>query len=85
MPTPAQSVCASPMANTPLILRLDVTGAPVRWMPWEDAVCLYSRGLVAWTTGENQFVIRGGIARDTGERSCVTLHSIIAVKRSGRG
>ena len=73
------------MSTTPLILRLDVTGAPVRWMPWQDAVCLYSRGLVAWTAGENQFVMRGGIARDTGEQSSITVHSIIAVKRTGRG
>ncbi len=73
------------MTSTPLILRLDVTGNPVRWMPWQDAVCLYSRGLVAWTTGEHEFVVRGGYARATGERSSVVIQSIIAIKRSGRG
>ena len=73
------------MAATPLILRLDISGSPVRWMPWEDAICLYSRGLVAWTTGNNEFVFRGGVARETGQRSCITVHSIIAVKRSNRG
>lgn len=73
------------MTTTPLILRLDVTGMPVRWIPWEDAVCLYARGQVAWTAGENEFVIRGGYARSTGERSSLVIHSIIAIKRSGRG
>ncbi len=73
------------MISVPLILRLDVTGVPVRWMPWQDAVCLYSRGLVAWTTGEHKFEIQGGIARATGERSRILVHSIIAIKRSGRG
>ena len=73
------------MSGVPLILRLDITGAPVRWMPWQDAVCLYSRGLVAWTTGAHTFEIHGGIARNTGERSRIIVHSIIAIKRSGRG
>lgn len=73
------------MTSAPLILRLDITGNPVRWIPWQDAVCLYSRGLVAWTAGEHEFVVRGGYARATGERSRVVIHSIIAVKRSGRG
>ncbi|MGD9600817.1 MAG: HNH endonuclease [Gammaproteobacteria bacterium] len=40
---------------------------------------------MAWTAGDHEFVVRGGYARTTGERSCVTVHSIIAVKRSGRG
>jgi 5-methylcytosine-specific restriction endonuclease McrA len=73
------------MTSVPLILRLDVTGVPVRWMPWQDAVCLYSRGLVAWTAGEHEFVVNGGIARRTGQRSSVVIQSIIAIKRSGRG
>jgi len=73
------------MTGAPLILRLDVTGTPVRWIPWEDAVCLYTRGMVAWTAGEHEFVVRGGHARATGERSCLTIHSIVAIKRSGRG
>lgn len=73
------------MAGPPLILRLDVNGSPIRWVPWQDAVCLYSRELVAWTTGENQFVVQGGLARSSGQRSRVTVHSIIAIKRSGRG
>lgn len=73
------------MAGPPLILRLDVTGTPIRWIPWQDAVCLYSRNLVAWTTGENEFVVRGGTGRLTGRRSEVTVHSIVAVKRSSRG
>ena len=72
------------MAFPPLILRLDITGSPVRWMPWQDAVCLYSREMVAWTAGDNEFVISGGIARETGLRSRVVVNSIIAVKRSGR-
>lgn len=73
------------MNRAPLILRLDVAGAPLRWVPWQDAVCLYSRDLVAWTTGANEFTFLGGTSRDTGDRSSVTVNSIIAIKRSSRG
>lgn len=66
----------------PLILRLDITGAPVRWIPWQDAVCLYSKKMVAWTAGERVFTFFGGISRLTGRQSSVTVNSIIAVKRS---
>ncbi len=45
---------------------------------------VFTAGMVAWTTGHNEFVFRGGVARDTGERSSITVHSIIAIKRSGR-
>ena len=67
---------------TPLILRLDIAGTPVTWIPWQDAVCLYSRDMIAWTAGEQNFTFRGGICRKTGERSLVEISSIIAVKRS---
>jgi 5-methylcytosine-specific restriction endonuclease McrA len=67
---------------THLILRLDIAGSPVTWIPWQDAVCLYSRDMIAWTTGESVFTFRGGICRRTGQRSTVNVNSIIAVKRS---
>jgi 5-methylcytosine-specific restriction endonuclease McrA len=68
---------------SPLILRLDVSGTPITWTPWEDAVCLYSRNMIAWTTGESVFTFHGGISRLTGKRSSITVNSIIAVKRTG--
>ena len=67
---------------TPLILRLDVSGLPVTWIPWQDAVSIYSRDMVAWTAGEHEFTFHGGICRRTGMRSSVSVSSIIAVKRS---
>lgn len=70
---------------TPLILRLDISGTPVRWIPWQEAVCLYSRELVGWTAGENAFTFHGGMARHSGQRSSITVNSIIAVKHAQRG
>jgi len=67
---------------TPLILRLDVSGTPVTWIPWQDAICLYSRDRIAWTAGEQDFLFRGGICRKTGRRSVIEISSIIAVKHS---
>lgn len=69
---------------TPLILRLDISGIPVTWIPWQDAVSLYCRDMVAWTAGEHNFTFRGGICRHTGLRSSVDINTIIAVKRSSR-
>lgn len=67
---------------TPLILRLDIAGSPVTWIPWQDAVSLYCKDMVAWTAGECYFTFRGGICRATGQRSQVSINSIVAVKRS---
>lgn len=69
---------------TPLILRLDVAGAPIRWVPWQDAVNLHAREMIAWTAGESLFTFHGGVSRLSGKRSIVQINSIIAVKRSNQ-
>lgn len=69
---------------TALVLRLDAAGAPIRWIPWQQAVCLYSRDMVAWTAGESVFEIKGGISKLTGKQSSIEVNSIIAVKRSNQ-
>ncbi len=67
---------------TPLILRLDISGTPVTWLPWQDAVSLYCRNMVGWSAGDETFTFRGGINKKSGSRSIVSINSIIAVKRS---
>ena len=64
----------------PLILRLDVTGQPLRWIPWRAAVVLETRHLIAWHAGEHTFTIFGGVNRDSGTQSRITVNSIIATK-----
>ena len=68
------------MADTPLILTLDNTGIPHRWVTWQQACFYYAKNLVAWTLGERSFTYYGGISRVTGTRSSITAHSIIAIK-----
>ncbi len=66
--------------HEPVILRLDVTGRPQAWIPWQEAVCLYVKGLVAWEGGMLRFHFRGGRSRLSGVRSQIEVSSIVAVK-----
>lgn len=67
-----------------LILRLDITGQPLRWIPWQEAVTLHAREMIAWNAGDTVFTFFGGVNRGTGRRSSVTVSSIIAVKGISR-
>lgn len=60
------------------VLSLDSTGRILDWMSWQDAVCLYVRGAVAWTLGDACLTIHGGINRISGAQSCIDLHPIVA-------
>lgn len=66
----------------PMILRLDVTGRPIDWTNWQDAVCLYANEKVVWSIGAKEFKFYGGTSRLTGKRSSVSVNSIIAVRGS---
>jgi hypothetical protein len=68
------------MGSYPLILTLDQHGVPNRWVSWQHACFYYAKDLVAWTIGENSFLIHGGLNRITGERSSIETNSIIAIK-----
>ncbi|WP_374402330.1 HNH endonuclease [Niveibacterium sp.] len=67
-------------SRRPLILTLDVHGQPFRWVSWQHAVIYYARDQVAWSAGDNEFMIHGGMRRDTGLRSVITANSIIAIR-----
>lgn len=60
------------------ILRLNIAGAPVEWLTWEDAVTLVARDMVAWTLGSPCMTVHGGRSRLTGQQSTLVLHSIMA-------
>ena len=67
-------------SSSPLILRLDVTGQPIQWIPWQEAIVLDCRAMIAWCAGDTRFTFRGGTNRVTGKRSTVTINSIVAVR-----
>lgn len=64
----------------PLILALDSGGHPMGWLPWQDAVRLYTREEIVWTLGQPAVVVRGGTNRLTGLRSELAMHTIVAVR-----
>ncbi|UXI69402.1 HNH endonuclease [Tahibacter amnicola] len=66
------------------VLSLDSTGRILDWMSWQDAVCLYVRGAVAWTLGDPCLTIHGGTSRDTGLQSLLQLHPIVASRGHAR-
>jgi 5-methylcytosine-specific restriction endonuclease McrA len=68
----------------PSILKLDAGGLPVGWIRWQTAVTLYARERVCWETGEERFVVHGGINALSGERSSLRIGSIIAVADRSR-
>lgn len=70
--------------HTTRVLSLDSTGRILDWMSWQDAVCLYVRGAVAWTLGDPCLTIHGGTNRDSGLQSQLDLHPIVASRGHAR-
>lgn len=60
------------------ILRTDVSGMPLEWINYQDAVRLYYLEQVVYTCGGLLYRIRGGTNARTGRRSMLELNSIIA-------
>lgn len=65
-----------------LILGLDVSGHPRRWLTLEDAVTYHAKNQVAWEFGSEKFIARGGIQND-GTQSVIETASVIAIKGQG--
>ena len=65
---------------SPHILALDIAGAPHRWIHVRAAAHYYATDMIAWATGTNEFLLRGGMQRSTGIQSMIRANSIIAIK-----
>jgi len=68
------------MISLPLVLKLNVGGAPDEWINYEDAAKYYAKELVAWSMAPVDFSLHGGHNALTGEQSILTINTIIAVK-----
>ncbi|HEY9512519.1 MAG TPA: HNH endonuclease [Rhodanobacter sp.] len=64
--------------NTTRVLSLDSAGHILDWISWQDAVCLYARGAIAWTLGDPCLLVHGGFSRLHGTQSLLQLHPIVA-------
>lgn len=61
-----------------LALRTTVSGMPLEWINYKDAVRLHCQELVSYSLGEVMYEIRGGINAATAKRTVVEVNSIIA-------
>jgi len=59
-------------------LRTDVSGMPLEWIDFKEAVRLHTLGQVAYSSGTRLYRIRGGTNARTGMPSYVEIHSILA-------
>lgn len=64
------------------ILALDAAGAPHRWLPVEEAIFYQAKALIAWEAGERVFTLYGGTSRATGQRSSLSVRSIVSIAGS---
>ncbi len=64
-----------------VVLKIDKTGRPIRWMSKEMATSLVCNGKVLWAFGDQRLTMRGGLNR-CGKRSIIHLSPIMAVDGS---
>jgi 5-methylcytosine-specific restriction endonuclease McrA len=60
------------------ILRTDVSGMPLEWIDYRDAVRLYHTDQVAYTCGTRLYRLLGGTNAKSGLQTVVEVNSIIA-------
>ena len=66
------------------VLRTDISGMPLEWIGYQDAVRLYHLEQVAYTCGTLLYRVHGGINAMTGLRSVIEVNSIIATHGRNR-
>lgn len=60
------------------VLRTDVSGMPLEWIDFQDAVRFYHLDQVAYACGVTLYAVHGGYNAITGRRSIIEVNSIIA-------
>jgi hypothetical protein len=66
------------------VLRADISGMPLEWISYQEAVRLYYARQVAYTCGTLLYRILGGTNARSGLRSVLEVNSIIATNGSNR-
>ncbi len=62
-----------------LLLAVDTSGRPSRWLTWQDAVTHDVLGKISYGFGDFEFTFKGGVNRFTGRESQITLKSILVI------
>ena len=66
------------------ILRTHVSGMPIEWVGFEEAVKLHCLEQILYPLGSPLYVVRGGISTRTGHQSTLEIHSIICTLGQSR-
>lgn len=64
------------------VLRTDVTGMPMEWIGYQDAVKLIVLGQVSYALGRVLYELHGGISALTGRRTVIPVNAIVATHGS---
>ena len=64
----------------PLVLQLDIAGNPNRWINYQSSCYYVSKDRVAWSMGEVDLTIFGGKNAVTGNKSSLTMNTIVAIR-----
>lgn len=75
---PAMQESDTPTDYSQQVLRTDVSGMPLEWIDYREAVRLYYMAQVAYCCGSLLYRVHGGINARTGRRSTVEVNSIVA-------
>ncbi|MGB5244952.1 MAG: HNH endonuclease [Woeseia sp.] len=67
------------------VLRTDVSGMPLEWIDYREAVRLYHTEQVAYACGTRLYTLFGGSCALTGRRSKIDVSSIIATYGTSQG
>ncbi|HET6564455.1 MAG TPA: HNH endonuclease, partial [Xanthomonadales bacterium] len=60
------------------VLRTDVSGMPLEWIGYQEAVRLISLDQVSYSLGRKLYSIHGGINAISGRQSLIEVNAIIA-------
>ncbi|NDY95971.1 HNH endonuclease [Wenzhouxiangella limi] len=64
------------------VLRTDVTGMPIEWIGYQDAVRLIVLGQVSYALGRVLYHLHGGVNALTGQRTVIPVNAIVATQGS---
>ncbi len=70
---------------TQQVLRTDVSGMPLEWIDYREAVRLYHAEQVAYDCGTRLYTVFGGYSSIDGRRSRIEVNSIIATHGTSQG
>lgn len=67
------------LSELPSVLQLDKAGNPQKWINYEQSCYHYAKDNVLWSMGTVDFNVYGGTSAATGERTVLSINTIVAI------